>query len=60
MNIFYFIGTILLFSITLIDRFVYSLPDWLAIAMSITAAFLIGISIYKSRKSKISSKRADR
>lgn len=60
MNIYHRICAILLPSVLLIDRFIFALPDWLAITLMIPAILLFGVGIYKDRKTKLSNKSADK
>lgn len=56
MNIFHKIAAILLFSVLLTERFIYTLPDWLAIIICITAALMYGTGIYKDMKTRHQTK----
>lgn len=50
MNIYHRICAILLPSVILIDRFIFALPDWLAITLMIPAILLFGVGIYKGSR----------
>ncbi len=56
MNIYSRIAAILLPLVLLVDRFLYSLPDWFAISLALTAASLYAIGIYQDRKTVTSGK----
>lgn len=60
MNIYHRISAILLPSVILIDRFLYTLPDWLAFTLFIPAMLLFGVGIYKDRQAKLSNKLAEK
>lgn len=60
MNIYHRISAILLPSVILIDRFLYTLPDWLAFTLLIPAMLLFGVGIYKDRQAKLSNKLAEK
>lgn len=59
MNIYHRICAILLPSVILTDRFIFSLPDWLAFTLMVPVILLFGVGIYKDRKARLSNKSAD-
>lgn len=60
MNIYHRISAILLPSVILIDRFLYTLPDCLSFTLLIPVMLLFGAGIYKDRQAKLSNKLAEK